>query len=172
MLQRPPGFAFDGQTALAATGGHLRVDSPRWTSELCTDSRKLAAGDLFVALPGEKFDGADFIAAALAAGAVGIVAETGKTAAFVDAARAAGAWLLEVDDALLQLGELARHHRLRFNPLVVGITGSNGKTTTKELTALALSPMGEVLWTAGNFNNRIGLPLTLLLSLCSHLCSS
>ncbi len=166
--QRPAGFAFDGQTARAATGGHLLVDSACWTSALCTDSRKLATGALFVALPGETFDGADFIAAALAAGAVGVVAATGKAAPFADQARAAGAWLLEVEDVLLQLGELARNHRLRFDPLVIGITGSNGKTTTKELTALALSPLGEVLWTAGNFNNRIGLPLTLARLTAAH----
>ena len=167
-MSRPQGFAFDGQTALAATHGHLLVDSQRWTTELCTDSRKLAPGALFVALSGETFDGAEFIAAALAAGAVGVVAETGKAAAHVAAAKAAGAWLLEVDDALLQLGELARNHRQRFNPLVVGITGSNGKTTTKELTALALAPLGHVLRTAGNFNNRIGLPLTLAGLTASH----
>ncbi len=168
MTTRPLGFAFDGQTALAATGGHLLVDSARWTSELCTDSRKLVAGALFVALPGENFDGAEFIAAALQAGAVGVVAQTGKAAPFVDQARAAGAWLLEVDDPLLQLGALARNHRARFSPLVVGITGSNGKTTTKELTALALSPLGTVLWTAGNFNNRIGLPITLARLTAEH----
>jgi UDP-N-acetylmuramoyl-tripeptide--D-alanyl-D-alanine ligase len=161
MSQRPPQFAFDGQTAAHATHGHLLVDSPRWTAELCTDSRKLAPGALFVALSGETFDGAEFIGAAIAAGAVGVVAAKGKAAAHVAAAKAAGAWLLEVDDVLVQLGELARNHRQRFSPLVIGITGSNGKTTTKELTALALSPLGKVLWTAGNFNNRIGLPLTL-----------
>ena len=168
MTHRPPGFAFDGQTARHATHGHLLVDSICWTSELCTDSRKLAPGALFVALPGEKFDGAAFIAAALDAGAVGVVAETGKAAAHVAAAQAAGAWLLEVDDALLQLGALARSHRQRFNPLVIGITGSNGKTTTKELTALALAPLGNVLWTSGNFNNRIGLPLTLARLTAEH----
>ena len=161
MAQRPHGFAFDGQAARAATGGRLLVDAPRWTAELCTDSRKLAPGALFVALPGEKFDGAAFIGLALDAGAIGIVAEAGKAQPFLAAALAKNAWLLEVDDALLALGDLARNHRQRFAPLVVGITGSNGKTTTKELTALALSPLGDVLWTAGNFNNRIGLPLTL-----------
>ena len=161
MAQRPVDFAFDGQHAQRATNGHLLVDSARWTTELCTDSRKLAPSALFVALPGEKFDGADFISAALEAGAVGIVAETGKGAPFAAHAQRVNAWLLEVDDVLLQLGELAREHRLQFAPLVVGITGSNGKTTTKELTALALSPLGNVLWTAGNFNNRIGLPITL-----------
>ncbi len=168
MTTRPLGFAFDGQTALRATNGRLLADSTRWTTDLCTDSRKLAPGALFVALPGETFDGADFIAAALQAGAVGIVAQTGKAAPFVEHAMQANAWLLEVDDALLQLGELARNHRERFAPLVIGITGSNGKTTTKELTALALSPLGNVLWTAGNFNNRIGLPITLARLTAEH----
>ena len=161
LAPRPGGFAFDGATALQAAGGRLLVASPRWTTELCTDSRKLAAGALFVALPGEMFDGGDFVRAALGAGAVGVVAAAARAAEFADATRAAGAWLLAVDDPLLALGELARDHRQRHAPLVVGITGSNGKTTTKELTALALAPMGAVLKTAGNFNNRIGLPLTL-----------
>lgn len=166
--QRPDGFAFDGQTARAVTGGRLVVDAARWTTALCTDSRKLAEGALFVALPGETFDGAQFIGAALDAGAVGIVAETGKTAPHVAQALAKNAWLVEVDDALLALGELARDHRLRFAPLTVGITGSNGKTTTKELTALALSPLGNVLWTQGNFNNRIGVPLTVARLTADH----
>ena len=165
-MQRPSGFAFDGQTAHKATGGKLLVDARRWSTELCTDTRKLTQGALFVALPGETFDGGDFIGPALEAGAAGIVAGLNRAQPFAELAQQHNAWLVEVADPLVALGELARNHRLRFSPLVVGITGSNGKTTTKELTALALSPLAEslgrnVLWTAGNFNNRIGLPLTL-----------
>lgn len=161
MTPRPTGFAFDGKTAAHATGGHLVVDSAAWTSALCTDSRKLSAGALFVALRGDNFDANAFVGQALDAGARGVVVEAGQAAQWTTQAQAAGAWLVEVDDTLVGLGALARNHRCRFAPLVVGITGSNGKTTTKELTALALSPLGRVHKTAGNLNNQIGLPLTL-----------
>ena len=161
MTQRPAGFAFDGQTAARATGGTLVVDAPVWTQTLCTDTRKLAAGSLFVALKGDNFDAGEFVGQALDAGAVGVLAETGRAQPWADKARRVGAWLVEVPDTLVGLGALAKNHRQRFSPLVVGITGSNGKTTTKELTALALSPLGKVHKTPGNLNNQIGLPLTL-----------
>lgn len=155
------GFAFTGPSAHAATGGALRVAGRRTTHVLCTDSRLLEDGALFVALPGERFDGADFLAEAVTRGAAGLVCAQGRGDAVTDDAETAGAFLIEVADPLLALGDLARAHRLRFEPLVVGVTGSNGKTTTKELTALALASLGPVLATRGNFNNRIGVPLTL-----------
>jgi len=158
---RPETFAFDGEIAVRACGGKLRVPGKRWSTVLCTDSRQLAEGSLFVALPGERFDGADFLDEAIAKGAAGVVCARGRGAAFADAARAQGAFLLEVDDPLVALGRLALDHRTRYQPLCVGVTGSNGKTTTKELTALALSGLGPVLATQGNFNNRIGVPLTI-----------
>lgn len=153
------GYAFDGAMALAACGGKLLARGERLSTELCTDSRDQKKGSLFVALQGERFDGNDFIAQALQSGAAGVICTRGE--AFAAAAKAAGAFLLQVPDTLLALQELTHAYRLRFSPLTIGITGSNGKTTTKELTGLALSPMGEVLITAGNFNNRIGVPLTI-----------
>ena len=158
---RPEAFAFDGEIAVRACGGKLRVPGRRWSTGLCTDSRQLGDGSLFVALPGERFDGADFLGEAIAKGAAGIVCARGRGEAFAEAARAGGTFLLEVDDPLVALGRLALDHRTRFQPLCVGVTGSNGKTTTKELTALALGSLGPVLATQGNFNNRIGVPLTL-----------
>lgn len=138
-------------------GTHAGLDAG-FTS-VSTDSRTIQPGALFVALRGEKFDGHDFIAA---------VARSGAAAAMVDARfDAAGAPLplIIVDDTRFALGRLAQHWRAQFSPVLIGIAGSNGKTTTKEMIASILrSAAGEdaVLSTAGNLNNEIGLPLTLL----------
>jgi len=120
-----------------------------------TDSRSVREGDLFVALVGDRFDGHDFVADAVAAGATGAVVSH-------PVAGAGDAVVYPVDDTLVALGALARHRRLALPARVVGITGSSGKTGTKELTAAALRTTLRVHATAGNYNNRIGLPLTLL----------
>jgi UDP-N-acetylmuramoyl-tripeptide--D-alanyl-D-alanine ligase len=125
-----------------------------------TDSRTLPAGALFVGLPGPSFDGADFAAAALARGAVGAIVE-----------RALGDLALpyvRVPDSLKALQLLAHHWRGEFAIPLVGIGGSNGKTTTKEMTAAILSRRGPCLSTQGNLNNHIGVPLTLLRLESSH----
>ncbi len=160
-VARPDAFAFDGATALQACGGTLLAPGQQWSQALCTDSRQLAEGALFVALPGDRFDGGDFVQEAIRQGAAGVVCAPGRGLPCVYDAVQRDAFVLEVADPLSALAALALAHRRRYTPLVVGITGSNGKTTTKELTALALSPLTEVLATAGNFNNRIGVPLTL-----------
>ncbi len=126
-------------------------------SGVSTDSRTLHAGELFVALRGERFDGHGFLKQAAAAKAA---------AALVDR-RYAGEYPLPVaivEDTRLALGDLARHWRARFNPVLVAVAGSNGKTTVKEMLASILrAHAGDaVLATAGNLNNDIGLPLTLL----------
>jgi len=117
-----------------------------------TDSRKVVRGGLFVALEGEHFDGNDFVADVMAAGAAGAVVARGRAVPGV---------MLEVDDtqrALEQLGSALRNlHPGRF----VAITGSVGKTTAKDMLAAALSPFGKVGKTPGNLNNHIGVPLTL-----------
>ncbi len=125
---------------------------------VATDTRSLEAGDLFVALAGERFDGHDFVAQALAQGAA---------AAMVDASRAGvlDGHLIVVADTRAALAALAGQWRARFDVPLVVVAGSNGKTTVKEMTAAILrSQFGEgvVLATHGNFNNAIGLPLTLL----------
>ena len=145
--------------AQAATvlGGELRGSDVRFSS-VCTDSRTLKSGDLFVALRGERYDGHDFVAKAAAAGAV---------AALIDRAHAQVATLpvAAVDDTTVALGALAAHWRRQFVIPLVAVAGSNGKTTVKEMIAACLrAHFGDeaVLATRGNLNNHIGLPLTLL----------
>lgn len=119
-----------------------------------TDSRDCPQGSIFVALKGASFDGNKFAAAAL---------EKGCAWAVVDEAEYAGGdRCILVDDCLRTFQQLARHHRRQFAIPVIGITGTNGKTTTKELMAAVLSEKYNVLCTAGNFNNDIGVPKTLL----------
>jgi UDP-N-acetylmuramoyl-tripeptide--D-alanyl-D-alanine ligase len=122
------------------------------------DSRAVEAEQLFFALPGERVDGFEFVAQAVASGAAGVVVAHGRG---VPAGRANAA-VIAVDDPRRALGDLARAVRAAFRGQVVAVTGSNGKTTTKELVAAALRPLGEVLRTPGNFNTDVGLPLTVL----------
>jgi len=138
--------------------GARRVGADTGFSAVSTDSRSLAGGELFVALRGERFDGHAFLGAARAAGAA---------AAMVDEqySGAAPLPLIAVPDTRRGLGELAQHWRARFSPVLVALTGSNGKTTTKEMLAAILRRHGgdqSVLATTGNLNNDIGVPLTLL----------
>ena len=124
---------------------------------ISTDTRALAAGDLFVALKGERFDAHDFLAEARARGAGAAVVRRGTTPV-------PGLPYFEVDDPLVALGALGRARRRAFprGTPVVAITGSSGKTTTKELVAAALAARYRVHATAANLNNEIGVPLTLL----------
>ncbi len=127
---------------------------------ITTDSRTVGPGQLFVALRGETFDGHDFVAAAIAAGCV---------AAVVDRAFVAGDLpVLVVADTLTAYQAIGRWWRRQFEIPVIGITGSVGKTTTKELIAALLSHVGPVLKTQANFNNEIGVPKTLLELNSSH----
>jgi|SRR5690554_2621738 len=120
-----------------------------------TDSRTTRRGDLFLALRGENYDGHDFAGRAVAAGASALVVE--KKVDFPP-----GVVVIQVPDTLLALGKLAARHRERFQAKVIGVTGSNGKTTTKEMIAALLEQKYQVLKSAGNYNNEIGLPMTLL----------
>lgn len=149
----------------AATGGRLLLGKMRGNDAfagITTDTRKVQAGDLFVALRGEKFDGADFAAGALRAGAVAVMLpEPVSDAHRKELDRMSGA-VIGVPDTLAAYQQIAHAWRMKFDIPVVAVTGSNGKTTTKELTAAALSGRGAVCRTAANYNNEIGLPLTLL----------
>jgi UDP-N-acetylmuramoyl-tripeptide--D-alanyl-D-alanine ligase len=138
--------------------GRLHGDGDRVVQRVSTDSRKVEPGDLFFALSGENFDGHTYIADALRKGAVGAVAQEGRVPR--DAAGAGP--ILEVRDPLLALGDLAAWHRNRFQVLLVGVTGSVGKTTTKDLVGSILSQQWTTLKSPGNLNAEIGLPLTLL----------
>ena len=117
---------------------------------LSTDSRNMQPGQLFIALKGPSFDGHDFIQTA---------ADQGAAAALVERFASLDLPQLRVDDTLLGLGQLSSAWRSRFNLPVLALTGSNGKTTVKEMLAAILRQRGEVLATAGNLNNQIGLPL-------------
>ena len=119
-----------------------------------TDTRKIEPGCLFFALKGDKFDGNLFAAEALQKGAAYVVVDNPEV---VQDER-----YVLVDDVLLALQDLARHHRRTFGFPVIGLTGSNGKTTTKELIAAVLSMKFRTYATRGNLNNHIGVPLTLL----------
>lgn len=122
---------------------------------ISTDSRSVREGELFVALSGDRFDGHDFVPDALARGASGAV-----VARPVEAEEPAR--IYSVPDTLKALGRLAHHRRKALDIPVVGITGSSGKTATKDLLREAIKGSLRVHATEGNFNNRIGLPLTLL----------
>ncbi|HEV3032683.1 MAG TPA: UDP-N-acetylmuramoyl-tripeptide--D-alanyl-D-alanine ligase [Polyangia bacterium] len=122
------------------------------------DSRTTAAGQLFFALPGERVDGFAFAAQAAAAGAMGVVVARARGVP----PGCDGLTVIGVDDPRLAMGDLARAVRASFRGQVVGITGSMGKTTTKELAAAALRTLGDVLRTPGSLNTEIGLPVTVL----------
>jgi UDP-N-acetylmuramoyl-tripeptide--D-alanyl-D-alanine ligase len=122
------------------------------------DSRLAAAGQLFFALPGERVDGFAFAGQAAAAGVAGVVVARGRGVP----EGCGGIAVIEVDDPRLAMGDLARGVRARFRGHVVGVTGSMGKTTTKELAAAALRPLGDVLRTPGSLNTEVGMPVTIL----------
>jgi UDP-N-acetylmuramoyl-tripeptide--D-alanyl-D-alanine ligase len=131
-----------------------------------TDNRTVTPGRLFFALKGERVDGFDFCASAAKAGAAAVVVPRGRGIP----AGCEGIPVIAVDEPRTALAELARSVRAAFSGRIVGVTGSNGKTTTKELMAAALDlrapalghPSGDVLRTAGSFNTEIGMPLTIL----------
>jgi UDP-N-acetylmuramoyl-tripeptide--D-alanyl-D-alanine ligase len=151
--------------ARVLAGGDARA-ARQGIRRLCTDSREIGEGDLFVAIKGERMDGHDFVAAALKKGAVGaLVQDDYRVPASLPQRPAHGPArrpvLLGVPDTLRAYQMLAAHHRNRFQIPVVAVTGSNGKTTTKEMAADVLAQRWPVLRTEGNLNNRIGVPQTL-----------
>ncbi len=138
-------------------GGTLVVGDPAATvSVICTDSRALKAGDLFLALSGDNFDGHAFLAEAAKRGALGAVVSKDAGELASDFA------LLRVPDTLAALQAAAAAYRRTLSIQVITITGSNGKTSTKDLVSSVLSERLQVCKTDGNFNNHIGLPLTIL----------
>ena len=141
----------------AAVGGTLlQGESDALITGVTTDSRAVSAGQLFIALTGERFDGHAYIDVALTAGAAGcLTARTPETLL-------PGKAYVQVADTRLALAALAAWYRSRFDLQVVQITGSAGKTTTKEMVAAVLSQRYDTLKTQANFNNDIGTPLTLL----------
>lgn len=143
--------------AEAAGGTLTKGDSSDVVLRVCTDSRVVQAGDLFVALRGEQFDAHDYLDAVAESGAAAVLVERGRS------------WnpdsecaVIEVDDTRVALGRIAAAHRSDFDIPVIAVCGSNGKTSTKELIAAQLRELGEAVWSEASFNNNIGVPLTLL----------
>ena len=130
--------------------------------KITTDTREIETGDLFIALRGENFDGAEFAADALQKGASAVLVGAPLSKSVEKALKNAKGAVLTVSDTLAAYQEIAHAWRMKFGVPVVAITGSNGKTTTKDLTAAVLSARGTVCRTAANYNNEVGLPLTLL----------
>jgi UDP-N-acetylmuramoyl-tripeptide--D-alanyl-D-alanine ligase len=150
-LEQPRFWTFD--RIADALGGGPR--GPVELTRIATDTRGIGAGDCFVALRGEKFDAHDYLADAVAKGAAALVVH--------DAVRAAGLGVpvYVVPDTLHALGQLACFRRRALGKVVVGVVGTNGKTSTKELLRAALGSVLRVHATVGNYNNLVGVPLTL-----------
>jgi len=142
---------------LAATGGRSSGAPPQAIAGISIDSRTIAAGEAFFAIHGDTFDGHDFVAMALARGAATAVVAEDKLAALGDAHGS----LTVVADPLAALGGLARAARARSQARIAAVTGSVGKTGTKEMLAAALAADGPVHYSPASFNNHWGVPLTL-----------
>ena len=150
------GMLFRVSDILAATGGELISGSPDLAiAGVSTDSRTVAPGELFVPLVGERFDGHDFLAEVSERGVAALLCGRDRLGAL---SGQVGAVCIAVNDTLRALGDLATWYRNRFQIPVIGVTGSNGKTTTKEMLAAILGMTGRGLKTSGNLNNLIGLP--------------
>lgn len=158
---------FTVEEVLEVTSARLllgdRTGLRRTIRRLCSDSREVGSQDLFVAFKGDHFDGHDFVEQAIRQGAIGALIESGSEAASsLKSRRGSSPFVLGVPDALLAYQQLATYHRSRFQIPIVAVTGSNGKTTTKEMVARVLEERWKILVTEGNLNNRIGVPHTLL----------
>lgn len=143
---------------LRATSGKLiRGEGPSFFKGISMDTRTIKRGEAFIAIKGDNFDGHDFIAQAVRKGASCVIKERrGRTPALKQPS------VVEVADTIKALGDLARFNRDKYGIPVIAVTGSNGKTTTKEMIHWALSAKYKVLKNEGTKNNHIGLPLTLL----------
>ncbi len=144
-------------------GGDCSLDPATPLGAICTDSRQLAPGQLFVPLVGERFDGHAFLPQAATIGAQAAVVQRERAA---DVPSGLLHWL--VDDTLDAYQQLAMLHRRSLKAQVVAVTGSAGKTTSRELIRAALAPLGPVVASSGNENNDIGVPLTLLRAAAEH----
>ena len=137
------------------TNAKKNSDAEIFFDSISTDSRKIKGGELFVAIKGENMNGESFAGDAIKKGASAVmVSKTAK--------RIPEGVILKVDDTLVAYRQIAGAWRNRFDIPIIAVTGSNGKTTTKDLTAAALTGVWNVLKTTANFNNEIGVPLTLL----------
>ena len=144
---------------LQATRGNLIQGNPDTViTQVSTDSRMLKEGDLFVALVGEKFDGHNFLEGVCQQGAIGAVVSKPVT----DVSQLAPPVIIQVSDTLVGLGDIANCHRRKFDLPIVAITGSNGKTTTKDITTSVLAQRFSVFKSEKSYNNQIGIPTRLM----------
>jgi UDP-N-acetylmuramoyl-tripeptide--D-alanyl-D-alanine ligase len=159
-------MGWDQTTILGAAGGKVVREGTRTRfGEVVTDSTKARSGSVFIALKGERHDGHRFVPDAVRRGAACVIVDRA-----VPRSRCGEAAVIKVNDTLRALGDLAHYRREQIGPTVLAITGSNGKTTTKEMVAAiaeegslaGVKLRGRVLKTEANFNNLVGLPLTLL----------
>lgn len=149
---------------LVATGGNLVCGTPGQTAaSVSTDSRRVSPADLFIGLKGETHDGFDFVDDVVARGVSVLIVNEDRTETLLwKRLSRKGVACITVPDTVRALGDLARFHRERSGVSTVAITGSNGKTTTRKMTTAVVARRFSTLATTGNFNNEIGLPLTLL----------
>jgi UDP-N-acetylmuramoyl-tripeptide--D-alanyl-D-alanine ligase len=152
---------FNYQELLAASQGlAITAESAFNQARLWTDTRSIQPGDFFLPLSGEHFDGHDYLEKAFEAGAVGAFVQQDKVAQNPQWQQLPN--LIVVASPVLAYLAMARHHREKINPLVIAVTGSSGKTTTKEMLYAALSPLKKTMKTEKNFNNEVGVSQTLL----------
>ena len=150
---------FTLQEIIRATGGSCAAGKMNAAARrISIDSRTMARGDIFVAIKGGNFDGHQFIDQAIKQGASAVLFQQGR----YRPSRKNGPACIKVKHTTRALGDIALFHRRRFNIPVIAVTGSNGKTTTKEMIAWLLSGQFRVLKNPGTKNNHIGVPLTLL----------
>lgn len=150
------------QEILTWTGGHLLRGTLEACSGVFIDTRRPVVGGLFIALRGERFDGHDFVGEAAATGARGALIRASEAGRICSGLSRDDFFVVAVADTLAALQGLAHGHRGGFGGPMIGVTGSNGKTTTKEMIAACLGRQACVLATYRNLNNEIGVPLTLL----------
>ncbi|MDI6640780.1 MAG: UDP-N-acetylmuramoyl-tripeptide--D-alanyl-D-alanine ligase [Elusimicrobiota bacterium] len=144
----------------ATCGKFIFGDPAQQIIDVSTDTRKLHRGDIFFALKGKNYDGHQFVPKAIEEGASGIVVE--RVSSELDSFFPNLPAVVVVEDTLKALGNFAAYYRRQFSPIVIGVTGSNGKTTTKEMIYSILNLRGKTLANFGSFNNLVGVPLTIM----------
>ncbi|HEX3031642.1 MAG TPA: UDP-N-acetylmuramoyl-tripeptide--D-alanyl-D-alanine ligase, partial [Bacillota bacterium] len=164
------------EIASAVKGNLLQGDGQQVVREVSTDTRKITPGSLFVALRGERFDAHDFLEQAVEKGAGALLVSAARELKPASQNSVQSSWqglgaeipVIQVEDTLNALQQLACYNRQKSGIPVVAVTGSVGKTSTKDMIAAVLEQKFRVLKTSGNFNNEIGLPLTLLQLAAGH----